>query len=400
MTSGVSPETGLAPLVLVADPDALAHLVAALALAPVVAVDTESNSLHAYRERVCLIQISTSDADYIVDPIALPDLSALGPVMANPRQQKILHAAENDLVGFRRDFQFSFANIFDTMTAARTLGWPQVGLAPILNTHFGVTMNKKYQRADWKRRPLTPEQLEYARLDTHHLVALRDKQFDELTAAGRWPEAQEEFERLARGRDDQDVVSTPRPTFWRVKGAHDLSPQQAALLDALFTYREREADRLDRPPFKVLTEAVLLELARRAPRHTEELRRVPGMTSDQTRRHTPALLRAIEQGLQAPPQHASREAREPKDVRDRYGRLHTWRKERARARGVESDVIVPRTTLHDLARRAPRTHHELATIKDFGPWRRDAYGDEILALLAAPTPPPETRRGFRIEPDR
>ncbi len=388
MTSGVSPETGLAPLVLVADPDALAHLVAALALAPVVAVDTESNSLHAYRERVCLIQISTSDADYIVDPIALPDLSALGSVMANPRQQKILHAAENDLVCLRRDFQFSFANIFDTMTAARTLGWPQVGLAPILNTHFGVTMDKKYQRADWKRRPLTPEQLEYARLDTHHLVALRDKQFDELTAAGRWPEAQEEFERLARRRDDQDVVSTPCPAFWRVKGAHDLSPQQAALLDALFTYREREADRLDRPPFKVLTEAILLELARRAPRHTEELRRVPGMTSDQTRRHTPALLRAIEQGLQAPPQHASREAREPKDVRDRYDRLRTWRKERARARGVESDVIVPRTTLHDLARRAPRTHHELATIKDFGPWRRDAYGDEILALLAAPTPPP------------
>ena len=388
MTSGVSPDTGLAPLVPITDPDALAHLVAALARAPVVAVDTESNSLHAYRERVCLIQISTSDADYIVDPIALPDLSALGPVMANPRQQKILHAAENDLVCLRRDFQFSFANIFDTMTAARTLGWPQVGLAPILNTHFGVTMDKKYQRADWKRRPLTPKQLEYARLDTHYLVALRDKQFDELTASGRWPEAQEEFERLARGRDDQDVVSTPCLAFWRVKGAHDLSPQQAALLDALFTYRECEAERLDRPPFKVLTEAILLELARRAPRHTEELRRVPGMTLDQTRRHAPALLRAIEQGLQAPPQHAPREAREPKDVRDRYDRLHTWRKERARARGVESDVIVPRTTLHDLARRAPRTHHELTTIKDFGPWRRDAYGDEILALLAAPTPPP------------
>ena len=277
MTSGVSPDTGLAPLVPVADPDALAHLVAALARAPVVAVDTESNSLHAYRERVCLIQISTSDADYIVDPITLPDLSALCPVMANPRQQKILHAAENDLVCLRRDFQFSFANIFDTMTAARTLGWPQVGLAPILNTHFGVTMDKKCQRADWKRRPLTPKQLEYARLDTHYLVALRDKQFDELTASGRWPEAQEEFERLARGRDDQDVVSTPCLAFWRVKGARDLSPQQAALLDALFTYRECEAERLDRPPFKVLTEAILLELARRAPRHTEELCRVPGI---------------------------------------------------------------------------------------------------------------------------
>lgn len=397
MTSGMSPDVRLDPFVLVADADALAQLVAALALAPVVAIDTESNSLHAYRERVCLIQISTSKADYIVDPIALSDLSALGPVMANPGQQKILHAAEGDLVCLRRDFQFTFANIFDTMTGARTLGWPQVGLAPILNTHFGVAMDKKYQRADWKRRPLTPEQLEYARLDTHYLVALRDRQFDELNASGRWPEAKEEFERLARGRDDRDVVHTPPPAFWRVKGSRDLSPQQAALLDVVFTYREREAERLDRPPFKVMAEAVLLELARRAPRHTEELRRVPGMTSDQTRRHGAALLRAIEQGLQAPPQDAPREAREPEDVRDRYDRLHTWRKERARARGVESDVIVPRTTLHDLARCAPRTRDELTTIKDFGPWRRDAYGDEILALLTAPAQPskPADTRGRR-----
>lgn len=390
MTSGVSPDTGMVPFTLVANSDALAHLVAALARAPVVAVDTESNSLHAYRERVCLIQISTPDADYIVDPIALPDLSTLGPVMANAGQQKILHAAENDLVCLRRDFQFSFANIFDTMTGARTLGWPQVGLAPILKTHFGVTMDKKYQRADWQRRPLTPEQLEYARLDTHYLVALRDKQFDELSASGRWPEAHEEFDRLARGRDEQDGIGTPSSAFWRVKGARDLSPQQAALLDAVFTYREREAERLDRPPFKIMAEATLMELVRRAPRETQELRRVPGMTSEQVRRHGQALLSAIEQGLQAAPQHAPQEAREPDDVRDRYDRLHTWRKERARARGVESDVIVPRTTLHDLARRVPRTHDELTTIKDFGPWRRGAYGDEILALLAAPAPPPQS----------
>jgi len=179
------------------------------------------------------------------------------------------------------------------------------------------------------------------------------------------------------------------PAFWRVKGARDLSPQQAALLDALFAYREREAERLDRPPFKVMAEATLLELARRAPRQTEELRRVPGLTPDQTRRHASALLHTIEHGLQAPPQHPPQEEREPEDVRDRYDRLHTWRKERARARGVESDVIVPRTTLRDLAHRAPRTRDELATIRDFGPWRRSAYGDEILALLAAPAPPPK-----------
>ena len=166
----------LAPPILVADQDGLDRLVGALAAHPVVAVDTESNSLHAYRERVCLIQFSTPAADYIVDPIRLPDLGPLAPLFANPDQQKVFHAAEYDLICLRRDYRFEFANIFDTMSAARTLGWPQVGLAAILDTHFGVTMNKKYQRADWKRRPLTPEQLDYARLDTHYLVALRDRQ--------------------------------------------------------------------------------------------------------------------------------------------------------------------------------------------------------------------------------
>ena len=379
----------LSPIIYVADEHSLDQLAQTLAHSPVVSVDTESNSLHAYRERVCLIQISTTAADYIVDPIALPNLRGLAPVFANASQQKILHAAENDLVCLRRDYQFAFANVFDTMTAARTLGWAQVGLAPILSTHFGVTMNKKYQRADWKRRPLTPEQLEYARLDTHYLAALRDKQFDELMAAGRWPEAQEEFERLARGRGEHNGAAPSAPTFWRVKGARDLSPQQAAVLGALFAYREREAERLDRPPFKVMAEAILMELVRRTPGRVEDLHGVTGLAPEQVRRHGQALLHAIREGLDAPAQHPPREAREPDEVRDRYDRLHTWRKERARARGVESDVIVPRTTLQDLARRAPTTRDELATIQDFGPWRRHTYGDEILALLAGSTPRPE-----------
>ena len=370
---------------LVADEDSLGRLVHALALDPVVAVDTESNSLHAYRERVCLVQFSTRGADYVLDPISVPDLGSLAPFFANPDQEKIFHAADNDLVCLRRDYRFAFANIFDTMTGARTLGWPQVGLAAILDTHFGVKMSKKYQRADWRRRPLTPEQLEYARLDTHYLLALRDKQLEELTASGRWPEAHEEFVRLGRPRDDPNDASPDPPTFWRVKGARDLSPEKAAVLEALFAYREQEAERTDRPPFKVMGEATLMELTRRAPRRAEDLQSLPGMTPEHTRRHASGILQAIEQGLQAPAQHAPQTPREPDDVRDRYDRLHTWRKERARGRGVESDVILPRTALLDLARRAPRTHDELAQIMDFGPWRRETYGKEILALLTRGT---------------
>jgi ribonuclease D len=369
--------SSLPPPILVADEESLDRLVSALAPYPVVAVDTESNSLHAYRERVCLIQFSTPAADYIVDPIALPGLSPLAPVFANPGQQKVFHAAEYDLICLRRDYRFEFTNIFDTMSAGRTLGWPQVGLAAILDTHFGVTMNKKYQRADWKRRPLTPEQLDYARLDTHYLVALRDRQLEALTQSGHWPEAHEEFERMARSRGEPDNAGPDPTTFWRVKGARDLTPAQAGILQALFAYREQQAKRMDRPPFKVMGEATLLELARRAPRHAEDLQGLP-----EAQRHAHGVLHATQQGLHAPAQRAPQADHESDDVRDRYDRLHTWRKNRARVRGVESDVILPRTALWDLARRLPRTHAELASITDFGPWRRERYGEEILALLA------------------
>ena len=371
----------LPPPVLVADEDGLARLVRALAAHPVVSVDTESNSLHAYRERVCLLQFSTPDADFIVDPIALVDLAPLGPFFANPEQEKVFHAAEYDLICLRRDYRFEFANIFDTMSAARTLGWPQVGLAAILETHFGVTMNKKHQRADWKRRPLTMEQLDYARLDTHFLVALRDRQREALTASGRLAEAFEEFERLARLRPEAEGERAEPAAFWRVKGARDLPPQQAGVLQALFAYREQQAERRDCPPFKVMGEATLLELARRAPRRAEDMHAVMGMTPDQVRRHAHGVLQAVREGLQAPPPPPPQPESESDEVRDRYDRLHAWRKNKAKARGVESDVILPRSVLWELARRPPRNHDELAQVPDLGPWRRATYGDEVLAVL-------------------
>lgn len=381
--------SSLPPPVLVASPDALERLVDALAACDAVSVDTESNSLHAYRERVCLIQFSTATADYIVDPVVLPDLRPLAPLFANPAQEKIFHAAEGDLLCLGRDFSFEFANIFDTMTAARALGWPQVGLAAILDAQFGVKLNKAHQRADWGRRPLTPDMLDYARLDTHYLLALRARVFDALVESGHWPEAQEEFERLSRIRG-RAVDPAPDPlAFWRAKGARDLAPQRAAVLRAVFAYRETQAARINQPPFKVMGEATLLELARLAPSQLDDLKRVSGMTPAQIRRHGQPLLQAVREGLHAPAAYPPPVDREPDDVRDRYDRLHVWRKERARVRGVESDVILPRSVLRDMARRPPQTLDDLADIADFGPRRRELYGPEILALLvpAVPAPP-------------
>ena len=379
----------LSPPILISDDDSLARLVQELSGHPIIAVDTESNSLHAYRERVCLIQFSAPEADFIVDPIKVKDLQPLAGVFADPAQQKVFHAAEGDIIGLRRDYGFEFKNLFDTMSAARSLGWPQVGLAAILDRHFGVTMNKKYQRADWGRRPLSPEQLDYARLDTHYLIALRDLQRQALIDAGHWPEAEEEFERIASLRPDAEPSGPPEPAFWRVKGAQDLGPGQAAILQELFAYRDEQARRIDRPLFMVMSDATLVELARHAPRRSEDLAATAGMTADQIRRHGAAVLRAIEEGLRAPGVQRPHVEPVPNDVRERYDRLHTWRKERARARGVESDVILPRRALLDLARRPPQTEDDLTRITDFGPWRRETYGKEILAIVSGRFKRPE-----------
>jgi ribonuclease D len=369
----------LPPPALVADKRGLNRLLAALTQEPVVAVDTESNSLFAYRERVCLIQFSTPAHDYLLDPLALPDLDALGPFFANLQQQKVFHAAEYDLICLKRDYSFEFANLFDTMIAARTLGWPQMGLAAILETRFGVKMDKRLQRADWGQRPLTPAQLNYARLDTHYLLALREILLGELTAQRRMEEAQEEFRRVERA--SADPANANASSFWRIGGARDLTPAQAGVLRELYLYRERQAERANRPPFKVMGDQTLLEVARRCPKRTSDLARITGMTPAQIRRHATGVLRAVQQGLDSAPPHPPPFAREPDEVRERYDRLHQWRKQTAQARGVESDVIVPREALWELARRAPRTLDELQHLKHLGPWRRRTYGAEILKVL-------------------
>ncbi|MBF8281708.1 MAG: rnd [Anaerolineales bacterium] len=371
----------LPPPVFVADARGLAALVRALAGEPALAVDTESNSLFAYRERVCLIQFSTPARDYILDPLALPDLGSLAPLFANPQQQKVFHAAEYDLLCLKRDYDFEFAEIFDTMIAARTLGWPQMGLAAILEARFGVKMNKKYQRANWGQRPLTPAQLDYARLDTHYLFALRDVLQSELAAASRVEEAREEFARLTRVKPEPN--GSDRHGFWRINGARDLPSPQAAVLRELYLYRERQAERADRPPFKIMSDQTLLEIAQRCPAQTRELQGVMGMTPAQIHRHGAGLLGAVQRGLSAPPPHPPPPAFEPDVVRERYERLRQWRKQKAQARGVESDIIIPREAMWQLARRAPRTPDELAGIEELGPWRRQTYGMEILQVLGS-----------------
>jgi len=375
-----APDEALPPFRLVANEATWRTCLAALRAAPRLAIDLEANSMYAYAERACLIQISTADVDFILDPLADLDLSGLGEIVANPAVEKIFHAAEYDLILLRRDYGWHLHNLFDTMWAARILGYKQFGLAGMLELAFGVRLSKRFQKANWCHRPLSAGELAYAQKDTHYLPALRDRLAAELEARGLLTEALETFA-------DQSRVKMPNngfdpDAFWHINGVFDMEPAQQAALKALFAFRDREARRRNSPHFKVLGDQTLLEVATRLPTRLSELDDVHGMTAGQQQRYGRQMLAVIAEARQAPaPQPPPRPPRPPDAVLIRYDRLHRWRKTRAQARGVESDVITGREALWTIAQTAPRTMADLEALAVLGPWRLATYGEEILGHI-------------------
>jgi ribonuclease D len=356
------------------------HMVTDLSAQAGVAVDTESNSLHAFRERVCLIQFSTPRKDYVVDPLALQDLSSLAPIFSNPRVQKVFHAAEYDLICLRRDYEFSFSNIFDTMQAARILGYPQVGLDNLLYEKFGVKMDKRHQKADWGARPLTPAQIDYARFDTHYLFQLRDLLEQELRERGRWEIAQEDFALGCRLGGLKEKNNHNGSSWKRFAGRKDLSLRELTVLSELCVCREHIAERLDRPVFKVFGDGMLLEMARQIPEKDVDLAGI-GLSPKQITLWGGEILAAARRGAQAPLVKRDQAKRPNEAVLRRLEKLKNWRKKAAQEMSVDSDVILPKLYLGLLAEQPPRNLGELEMIMVESPTRFKKYGAEIYRLI-------------------
>jgi len=371
----------LPPIKLIKTQKDLRGLVKKLSRESLLAIDTESNSLYAYQEQVCLIQISTRRDDYIIDPLCVTDLQPLASLMADERIEKVFHAAEYDVITMKRDFGYEFINIFDTMMAARILGMPEVGLGNLLKHFFNVNNDKRHQRDNWGARPLSKDSLHYAQKDTHFLPKMRDILNNMLAKQGRLQEAMETFQ-------DVTLIEAPeRPAFdpngyWKLGIPNRLTSAQMKVLRELYKMRDDYARQKNRPAFKIIGNKTLILLAQHAPRRMAQLHTIHGMTKPQIRRYGDSILEAVECGrasqtLPEPPRHTPPAS----EVTDRYAALHAWRKERAIERGVESDVIVSKQTLWDLAFKAPDQPEKLVTIQGMGPWRRQAYGNEILNVL-------------------
>jgi ribonuclease D len=344
-----------------------------------IAVDTESNSLYAYQEQVCLIQFSTEEQDYLVDSLALEDLRPLAPVFADPAIEKIFHGAEYDVKTLKRDFGYRFANLFDTRVACRTLGYQRTGLRDLVAESFQVKIDKRFQRANWGKRPLSAEMQAYARLDTHYLLPLRDRLHAELRASGRLVEAREACE-LITLTDPHDNGFDP-DGFWHLRNTRDLSRRQMAILRELYLLRDRHARRLNRPPFKVMENRTLLGIAREAPDRLDTLKDLPGMTKGQVRRYGNDILKAVSRGRKAPYPKPPSSPSFDEAIHRRFDTLRGWRKTVANRRKVESDIILPKETLWEIARLAPQDESTLRQIMAPMEWRFQTYGQEILNLL-------------------
>lgn len=364
--------------------------------ATLVAVDTESDSFHRYREKVCLIQMTALGLDAIIDPLALDSLKPLEALFADPRYTKIFHDAGYDLICLHRDYGFKLRGLFDTMLASRLLGHRAFGLAVILRERFGFEANKKLQRSDWAQRPLSAEQLAYARYDTHFLPQLTEMLTAELKAAGRLDWALEDFARLPELSERAPVRDTAvdEHGFWRVQGSKALTPPQRGRLRALWNLRDRLAERMDRPPFKVFGDWVLMELSKNAPTSLNDMRPRPGLRRAGIDKFGPEIMAALahaEPVKGGPPPGSGRRRRSGRlldpDARDRYEALRDLRRSEADGLNLEPEVLLGNALLEDLARRPPTLIGELQERPELRGWRGPYLCKPILQLLTNPLPP-------------
>ena len=351
----------------------------------VLAFDTEADSFYHYFDKTCLVQVATRRQIFLIDPLALggpSELSPLGPIFASEGVTKIFHAGEYDLFVLKRDCSFEFRNLFDTMISAQLLGYRSVGLASLCEQHFGVKLPKDEQRSDWSQRPLRARQLTYAAADVLYLISLAERLGKELRKARRMKWAREEFEALsARSWPERDFDEYG---YLRIKGARRLDPRGLSILRELYLMRDVRARDLDRPPFKVIGNRTLLEIAEQRPTSHEQLAEIKGFTELLLRRLGRDTLAAVRRGQKTqhgpiPKLGGAPRRRIDRQAERRLAALKGWRAKRAAALDLDPGVLCPNTALEAIAWRAPEAVAELGELPELKGWFVREFGEEAIA---------------------
>jgi len=367
------------PAILIETSEQLTKMVSDLIQCEMIGVDTESNSLFEYEERICLIQFSSDKIDYLVDSIVLQDLSSLNDLFANSSIQKIFHAAEYDLMCLKRDYSFIFNNIFDTMIASRILGLRSYGLSYLLEKYFDVSVDKKYQRANWGKRPLSKEMLMYAQLDTHFLIELRNILSRELIDQDKMDLANEDFMRIADV--DAFVNNKNNDHYWRIIKGNLLTPQQESVLIELYYLRENLAKQLNRPPFKVFSNQLIIDIAKKLPSNLNDLKNINHFSPKLNQKYGEKIINAVKEGYGKSGNKRKYKPKPNPNYLRKYDALKRWRKVKGSELSVDSDIILPKEHLEQLAHITTCNLENVQSAMENIPYRFNKFGSEILSVI-------------------
>lgn len=361
-------------------PERLGELAAVMAAAPEHAIDSEANSGFAYRERICLLQVNVEGRLWLVDLVALPHrddvLDPLRPAIESPDKTTFLHGGEYDAGLLRRDHRIQPAGLWDSQQAASLLGWPQTGYGKLVERICGVSLAKGHAFHDWARRPLAAEPLRYALDDVRYLPDVCRHLRRLVEEADLVEEVEIACQAVAAASWNGDF----RPDgLWRIKGVRQLDRDRMPLVAALWNWRDAAAREADMPAGRLLNNALLLALARAAPRRPDDLRRlgVRGRRLDRWGREILGVLVAARREPPPVPEPPVAPRTAPEE-RDRSKRLRDWRRQESNRRGVTEQAVLPAAALRHLARHGAA---DLAAVPQLGAKRIRLYG-ETLGRLA------------------
>lgn len=359
-----------------------------LAAEPRLALDLEADSFHRYVERVCLLQIGTRTTDVLYDPITHGLPEPMRALLSGPERTWVLHGGDYDILSLQRDFGLALGRVLDTQIAARFLGRPGLGLQALLEGELGIRIGKGEQRSDWRRRPLSLDQVRYARQDVAHLLPLADRLLEELEARGRRSWVEEECE-LLRVRLPQPKVPDPDACL-KLKGARELPDAGRAVVRAVHDWREAVAQARDRAPFRVLAPESIVPIARealkRGPLPADELRRWRGIAHDVD---TKPLAEAIARGLRTPSDGRAQRRpgppppAQPAGQRARVDVLRQARVAWAEPLGLEPSLLLPPALIEALAALPTPSPEVLQVVPGMTRWRYEVLAGSLLAALGS-----------------
>ncbi len=368
---------------------AAARLIAAvLGKAASVALDCEAAGFHRYSDRLCLIQLSTLRETFVLDPLAFDPTPFIKPILEDPERVVLMHGAGYDLRLLTRDLGIGVANLTDTQVAASLVGEPAVGLQALLERHLGVRVSKKFQRADWAMRPLTREMIDYAAGDTRHLHRLAALLDTALRAKGRLHWAEEENRWLVESASGTDHEVVPDPVT-RVRGAWKMDDRAVTALREAIEWRDRIARARDRAPFRIASDAALMEAIARRPASVSGLAALKGFPRHLAKRHGRSLLDALARVDRLPtakltpyPRSARRSSRPTPEEEAAFMRLKDARNGAAARLGLERGLVTPNHVLRRIVAARPQSQEALTTaVSDMRHWQAEAIGKDLLAAL-------------------